>query len=118
MSDSQKLSRRELFASALHLGILAPAAFALLNSKAIYAADLPFVTVEKSPVAKALKYSETAKVGCKDKSGVACPAQNCGNCQLYVDTGVVGGKPAGKCTMIPGFVVAKSAWCSSWTKKA
>ena len=113
------VTRRELFLNAVKAAVFAPVAFAALSGRFVaQAAETLKLVPADNPVAKALKYSATKKDGCKDKSGIKCDAQTCGNCQLYTDAGKVDGKDGGKCAMIPGFAVEKKGWCSSWSKKA
>ncbi|MCX6118912.1 MAG: high-potential iron-sulfur protein [Proteobacteria bacterium] len=128
MSEQMKTSRRELLFKA---AATIPAGFAVLAASKVMAAGgaaapaakpadagLKFVP-DTDPVAKALKYVPDATKAKREKRGATeGKDQHCSNCQLYVKQGEIGGKEAGKCTMIQTGMVAAAGWCASWSKKA
>lgn len=64
---------------------------------------------DKTKVAKDL---QAARGGC------AFATQNCKNCVLYSALEApVGGKKAGKCSVLPGMAVVENGWCVSWALK-
>lgn len=71
---------------------------------------------EADPQAKALDYkNDTTKVDMKKYPKHVPATDKCATCALYQ------GKPsdaAGPCPLFAGKLVAASAWCSAYTKKA
>jgi len=94
----------------------AQAGAALLGSSLIattYADELPTLQ-EDDPIAVALGYKadattvDTAKY--PKRAGAAGAKQFCSNCTLYQATS----DTLGKCTAIPGKLVAGAGWCQAW----
>ncbi len=111
--------RRDFLKTAM-LGLVAvPAAMSVLGSRA-WAQAAKLVDAATDPVAKALKYVADASKAPERKTakqGTAPDKQFCDNCSLYTKQADVGGKAAGKCTMIQGGLVEAKGWCTSWAKK-
>ena len=52
------------------------------------------------------------------RQGVAWGAQHCNGCQFYAKAGSKDGVEVGKCTVIAGYLVKSTGWCTTWSKKS
>lgn len=111
------VSRRSFLKGAV---LAIPGLMAIMTAGSSFGGAALKWVADNDPTAKALKYvADASKAkGRVDKMGVKAAQQNCANCMFYKKQGEIGGKEAGKCTMIATGSVAAAGWCASWTKKA
>lgn len=117
MKMDREVSRRNFLKGAL---LAVPGFMAVMSAGQSFAGAALKWVADNDPTAKALKYvADASKAkGRVDKMGVKAAEQKCSNCMFYAKQGEIGGKEAGKCTMIATGSVAAAGWCASWTKKA
>lgn len=115
----EKLSRRQLCRG---LAAAIPAAAVLSQTVHLYADNKPVnkpsdlkLADDTNPVAKALKYVDDATKAKREKRGpVEGKDQFCHSCQMFKETGTIGGKKVGTCQLITGVAVEANGWCNSW----
>lgn len=69
---------------------------------------------ETEPQAVALGYKAVATTVDKAKFAKYADGQNCASCQLYASKSAENGA----CAIFPGKLVAATAWCNAYVKKA